>query len=64
MRAGDWEGAFDEARATEEAAAAHHEERAALLRARLESGLRKVGKAPSPPPSLIAASRVKLSKLH
>ncbi len=42
MRAGDWEGAFDEARATEEAAAAHHEERAALLRARLESGMRKV----------------------
>lgn len=42
MRAGDWEGAFDEARAAEEAAAARHEERAAVLRARLESGLRKV----------------------
>ena len=42
MRAGDWEGAFDEARAAEEAAAARHEERAALLRARLETGLRKV----------------------
>lgn len=41
MRAGDWEGAFDEARVAEEAAAARHEERAALLRARLESGLRK-----------------------
>jgi hypothetical protein len=45
MRAGDWEGAFDEARAAEEAAAARHEERAALLRARLETGLRKVGAA-------------------
>ena len=45
MRAGDWEGAFDEARAAEEAAAARHEERAALLRARLETGLRKVSAA-------------------